>query len=240
MIDAEKNADQIGKNNKKGVARDQAESKKLGKKAEVSEYTKWMDGAESAMADDGKSAKASDDEAEDDEGANDSGYDDDDGNGDSDDDDTSGDEDSMSADEKRANALRRKYNKLKRTMDTLYRDEHLAFNDLIDSELTIHSGEWDWTIKFFSKAKQGHTSLGRFNMWTDLNEIVFDRGESCWQGPRRSMTVKFVCGLEKAILDVSEPSRCLYHSTVSHPGACNPDDIVDMTVREARHPLDEL
>ena len=41
------------------------------------------------------------------------------------------------------------------------------------------------------------------------------------KGPSRSLSVTFECGVEQEILDVSEPSRCVYAAMVTHPGVCD-------------------
>jgi len=122
----------------------------------------------------------------------------------------------------------------------MLREDQLGFGDLVDREIKVHSGEWDWKIKFFDNAKQDHTRLGNFKGWVDKNKVEFKDGDTCWQGPGRSLTVTFVCGMEEAILDVTEPSRCVYAATVRHPGACDIADLQEIEKPAVIHPRDEL
>jgi protein kinase C substrate 80K-H len=69
-------------------------------------------------------------------------------------------------------------------------------------------------------------------------KMVFDSGTQCWNGPARSMTVKFRCGTGAApaagssssmsgglikILSVTEPEKCEYVAEVETPLVCNTD-----------------
>jgi len=63
----------------------------------------------------------------------------------------------------------------------------------------------------------------------------------CWGGPARKLNVKFVCGEKEEILDVFEPSRCVYEATIEHPGACEPSELENLEQMKVVHgPKDEL
>ncbi len=51
-------------------------------------------------------------------------------------------------------------------------------------------------------------------------QAVFDEGDYCAAAPRRSMRVKFECGLENRSWGASEPSTCVYQASASSPAAC--------------------
>jgi len=68
--------------------------------------------------------------------------------------------------------------------------------------------------------------LGKFeklSMDSDSEEVTlhYEKGASCWKGPRRSVAVRLSCGADTAIVDVDEPSRCVYRMTFSTPLACS-------------------
>merc|ERR1711988_376356 len=85
--------------------------------------------------------------------------------------------------------------------------------------------EFNYKLKFFKSADQDHTSLGTWKGFTGPKTAEFKGGSSCWQGPQRSLSVTFECGLEAEIQDVIEPSRCVYAAVVTHPGACDPTEV---------------
>eukprot|EP00049_Salpingoeca_infusionum_P010984 m.189777 g.189777 ORF g.189777 m.189777 type:complete len:471 (+) comp14800_c1_seq1:62-1474(+) len=89
--------------------------------------------------------------------------------------------------------------------------------------------EYKYKICPFDKATQEpkkggrSTSLGKWNGFADeYAKMSFTNGEKCWNGPARSMSVTVVCGSESALLDVQEPNRCEYTTTLTSPAACKP------------------
>jgi len=98
-----------------------------------------------------------------------------------------------------------------------------------------------YKITFFSKAEQDFTSLGSWKGFNGPTSAEFADGSGCWQGPDRKLDVTFECGVEEAIADVIEPSRCVYAATVTHPGACDPTEIKTLDVgTRVIHPREEL
>lgn len=85
---------------------------------------------------------------------------------------------------------------------------------------------------------EGHstTRLGRWDKFEDSYRVmIFSSGDTCWNGPDRSLKVKLRCGLKNDITDVDEPSRCEYVALLSTPAAC-----VEEKLQELKHKLDML
>ncbi|GAB0490039.1 hypothetical protein MMPV_001269 [Pyropia vietnamensis] len=69
-------------------------------------------------------------------------------------------------------------------------------------------------------------SLGNFVRWDDTDgSMLYEGGDSCWNGPRRSVRVAVTCGAGASeIVDVDEPSVCVYAMTLRTPAACVPSE----------------
>ena len=89
---------------------------------------------------------------------------------------------------------------------------------------------YDYSVCFgddSSEAKQGHTSLGKFDR-VELDEatgglvIHFNEGDHCWNHGARVAEVRVGCGPENQINSVLEPSTCLYALDMVSPQACTP------------------
>ena len=78
------------------------------------------------------------------------------------------------------------------------------------------------------KEKHSNVKLGKFEKFeigndNDINSktiMYFNRGQSCWKGPARSVKVIFECDSESKISQVSEPSTCTYEMIFNTPLAC--------------------
>lgn len=46
------------------------------------------------------------------------------------------------------------------------------------------------------------------------------QGQTCWQGPARSIQVKLQCGIKNEIVSVEEPERCVYVAVMNSPAEC--------------------
>lgn len=60
-------------------------------------------------------------------------------------------------------------------------------------------------------------------------ELVFERGQKCWNGPARSLRVALACGPEDVLSAVTEPETCTYTAILETPAACSAslrDDLV--------------
>ncbi len=51
------------------------------------------------------------------------------------------------------------------------------------------------------------------------------------QGPNRSMIVTLECGLEEKLRDGSEPSKCVYATTLETPALCSAEERQELTKR---------
>lgn len=80
------------------------------------------------------------------------------------------------------------------------------------------------------KSSSSETRLGTFAHWVPSDEagsagayttMLYDHGQSCWNGPSRSVRVVVRCGgSESRLVAVSEPNRCEYRFEFETPAAC--------------------
>jgi len=123
-------------------------------------------------------------------------------------------------------------------------DDRMAFYSLLNKCLEKKDGEYVYKICFFESAKQDNVNLGTWHGWLGRLRGEFKGGTKCWNGPDRKMTVKFKCGVEEEIVDVSEPSSCEYVAVVHSPGACGKKTAAEvekgMVGIKPRMPKDEL
>lgn len=59
-------------------------------------------------------------------------------------------------------------------------------------------------------------------------EFRFENGESCWQGPSRSIHVSVKCGSVESLYKVAEPSRCEYTAEMTTPAACSSELVASL------------
>jgi len=119
-------------------------------------------------------------------------------------------------------------------------EERLGFAALQNHCLEYHTSEYTYKLCFFKDAKQSSTTLGRWEGFAGPLVAKFTNGDMCYGGPARSLTVIFECGAEEGVLDINEPSRCTYQATVKHPGACDSSMEADLQKPPTKHPKDEL
>jgi len=95
--------------------------------------------------------------------------------------------------------------------------------------LTFISNEYTYQLNPFKEILQINTksksqnSMGKYISWKTNNkyqEMIYDHGDTCWNGPPRTTTVKFQCGLDDKILSVTEPGKCEYELSLISPAAC--------------------
>lgn len=75
------------------------------------------------------------------------------------------------------------------------------------------------------KSGGADTRLGSWNNWVGPEEnkyleMLYDKGQSCWNGPQRSTRVKMRCGTENVLTSVNEPNRCEYVFEFVTPSIC--------------------
>ncbi|CAF3677316.1 unnamed protein product [Adineta steineri] len=114
-------------------------------------------------------------------------------------------------------------------IDVGIQGEYSAF---IDQCFDYEEREYTYRVCMFKDAKQipkgggGDVAIGFWDAWTGPIENKYLRmkyvnGATCWNGPARSLTVTFRCGIEHKIIDVREPSRCEYAMIFETPSACD-------------------
>ena len=132
---------------------------------------------------------------------------------------------------------RRKERRLDKARDALGDDDRYgrdsALWPLRETCVSKKFSGYKYEVCFFKGAKQGSTRLGDYQRSTKhannvTATLVYEHGEHCWNGPSRSLAVTLVCGAETGILDVDEPSTCVYAATVETPAVCVDADAPDV------------
>ncbi|XP_054706634.1 glucosidase 2 subunit beta-like [Uloborus diversus] len=105
--------------------------------------------------------------------------------------------------------------------------------DFDDREYTYRFCPFDKASQI-SKSGGSDVSLGRWGSWVGPEEnryskMRYDNGQTCWNGPARSVVVLLHCGLENKLLSSSEPNRCEYLFEFSTPAMCALHENVSQT-----------
>ncbi|OWY92949.1 Glucosidase 2 subunit beta [Phytophthora megakarya] len=98
----------------------------------------------------------------------------------------------------------------------------------------LNEQKYEYKFCAFSEIKQDRTNLGKWDGWSveemkdssatttqvDHSKMRYSKGQRCYKGPERSVVVHLECGAENEILNVDEPSTCVYEMNVRSPLAC--------------------
>mmetsp|Transcript_39000 Transcript_39000/g.69880 ORF Transcript_39000/g.69880 Transcript_39000/m.69880 type:complete len:548 (-) Transcript_39000:39-1682(-) len=101
---------------------------------------------------------------------------------------------------------------------------------LVDSCVSAKVDKYTYEICINGEAKQkeGHSSVSlgtSSGLDPGSKQLKFAGGQACWQGPKRSMTVRLECGMAEELMQVEEPSRCEYAAVLLTPAACSHEDM---------------
>lgn len=123
--------------------------------------------------------------------------------------------------------LQSKYDTLSKSLDRDFGPES-EFHHLDGKCLELRVKQYIYEVCPFasSKQKEGHqsTSLGSWSGFEDRDGakvMKFTGGQTCWQGPARSLTVLLRCGSEDQLISVEEPSKCVYEIVMQTPAVCH-------------------
>ncbi|TDH70308.1 hypothetical protein CCR75_001657 [Bremia lactucae] len=113
-----------------------------------------------------------------------------------------------------------------------------VFFALRDKCVENKAGQYKYKICFYGRATQDSIQLGSMqdivaieeaegddNIAASVQEILFVDGQACWNGPKRSLTVKLQCGPEPMeLFEIEEPSTCVYAAKLRTPAVCRTED----------------
>jgi protein kinase C substrate 80K-H len=135
--------------------------------------------------------------------------------------------------------LEQKLSDLKKLLDRSYGADG-EFEHMDGECYPLAVKQYVYEVCPFGKAAQkegsSSTSLGN---WEGLEQapddghwfMKFKGGQSCWQGPQRSLTVHLRCGATNLPLSVDEPSKCVYEMHMETPAVCNEQHAEDVRKR---------
>ncbi|GLE10550.1 hypothetical protein PINS_up022696 [Pythium insidiosum] len=111
---------------------------------------------------------------------------------------------------------------LQSALEKEYGADHILYA-VRDECVETQGGQYTYKMCFFGSAKQDHTSLGSMDPYdpSKPDEISFSGGQSCWNGPNRSLKVTMECGAKVELFDVDEPSTCVYTAKLKTPIVCD-------------------
>lgn len=104
----------------------------------------------------------------------------------------------------------------------IFWSEHPEYLYMKEKCFTGKSGKYNYNHCFFKSVDQDGTNIGHYNR-TEDNVIYYTEGAQCWNGPKRSCKVILECGDDNNVIDVREPSTCVYEMIFKTPLACSED-----------------
>lgn len=118
-----------------------------------------------------------------------------------------------------------------------------SFYALDDDVISLHGTQLDFTIGEYTykvdmlasvsqvSGSHGTSRLGSFKRIVSEGStmrMIFEAGDTCPGGVRRSANVVISCGAENALHDVHETERCVYRYEASSPVACSAARLVSI------------
>ena len=137
--------------------------------------------------------------------------------------------------EREHNDLDTKVRNLQEKVDRLQDDSQLAFHAMDGECYELDKGHYLYKLCPFHRMEQVQggrgTNMGNwksfgeqtYSSWGakhDFSKMIFNDGERCWSGPARETTVSLVCGPSTVLLNVDEPSMCVYSAVLQTPAIC--------------------
>ncbi|KAI3620522.1 hypothetical protein CBS9595_002489 [Malassezia furfur] len=102
------------------------------------------------------------------------------------------------------------------------------FKTLDGTCLKRDMGEYTYEFCFGGTTSQISNNDGyTFQLGNDYRHyltMLYDRGQSCWNGPQRSTRVTLECSDKNELLDVFEAEKCTYSMRVATPAVCFPKE----------------
>lgn len=112
------------------------------------------------------------------------------------------------------------HNKLKEIEVIKESNNDFALLGIIDECISEDIDKYKYEICFMKTVKQDSLLMGNFDHREGNNTFIYLHGEKCWNGPERSVKVEVVCGIENKIVNVVEPSTCVYEMKFETPVIC--------------------
>ncbi|CAF3133827.1 unnamed protein product [Rotaria socialis] len=148
------------------------------------------------------------------------------------------------------NEVERKVHDVKRQIEDLRKQadvdvgSHGEYSAFMDQCFDYDEREYTYRVCMFKDAKQiskgggSDVTIGYWDAWTGPSDnkylkMKYANGATCWNGPARSLTITFQCGVDHKIIDVREPTRCEYSMLFETPSAC--DEKIATTIIHPNH-----
>ncbi|KAL0591895.1 hypothetical protein ABG067_000545 [Albugo candida] len=113
---------------------------------------------------------------------------------------------------------------LEQSLNANYGPQSVLYS-LRDYCIEASPSHYNYKICLFGQAYQNSVSLGvmdSVNVEDDtLMQLSFTNGEHCWNGPQRSIVVTLECNPTMELLEVEEPSVCVYKAKLKSSIACD-------------------